>query len=388
MTGKIWVKPEGNMGNRALQYLAAAGIAMQAPGTEIQNILLPEWGMSMPCPEPSPKRSVMTATAFDLDVCGMGDCLARDVVDHVIVNSYPYHIDNYPPRETCRQLIGTAIDGVNAKGFGPTELVCSVRGAEILQAAHPDYLVLPPGYYKSLQERSGLELVFYGQIGNDVYSASLRAAFPAARFIPGVNRGHDFEVLRRSVNIAPSISTFAWLAAWLSEAQRIYLPVGGIFSPVQLPRMMFLPLGEAAYHYTLLPFGRTVDLNKQPAQFALLQDSLARLARPIETGELKQICQRAAALHPPQVLLGGFDPDFYELKYADVAAQVAAGMRSSLHHYLHAGFRQGRQPCAFDQSFYVAMYPDAAMAVAEGHYRDPMHHYQAVGHAKGYRPTP
>jgi hypothetical protein len=31
VTGIIWIKAEGNMGNRALQYLAAAGIAMHAP---------------------------------------------------------------------------------------------------------------------------------------------------------------------------------------------------------------------------------------------------------------------------------------------------------------------------------------------------------------------
>jgi hypothetical protein len=273
VTGIIWIKAEGNMGNRALQYLAAAGIAMHAPDVKIQNILLPEWGMSAP---------------------------------------------------------------------------------------HPDYLVLPPRYYKSLQERSGLELIFYGQIGNDAYSASLRAAFPAARFIPGVNRGHDFEVLRRSVNIAPGISTFAWLAAWLSEA----------------------------YRYTLLPFGKATDLKKQPAQFALLQETLGQLARPVHVPELQQICQRAAALQPPQALLGGFDPDFYALKYPDVAGQLPDRQPSALHHYLHTGFREGRQPFAFDQAFYTGMYPEAAMAVAAGYYRDPLHHYQTTGRTKGYRPTP
>jgi hypothetical protein len=301
VTGIIWIKPEGNMGNRALQYLAAAGIAMHAPDVKIQNILLPEWGMSAP---------------------------------------------------------------------------------------HPDYLVLPPRYYKSLQERSGLELIFYGQIGNDAYSASLRAAFPAARFIPGVNRGHDFEVLRRSVNIAPGISTFAWLAAWLSEAAQIYLPVGGIFNPAQFHRRMFLPLDDPAYRYTLLPFGKATDLKKQPAQFALLQETLGQLARPVHVPELQQICQRAAALQPPQALLGGFDPDFYALKYPDVAGQLPDRQPSALHHYLHTGFREGRQPFAFDQAFYTGMYPEAAMAVAAGYYRDPLHHYQTTGRTKGYRPTP
>ena len=47
-----------------------------------------------------------------------------------------------------------------------------------------------------------------------------------------------------------------------------------------------------------------------------------------------------------------------------------------------------RLPLALDSGFYASTYPDAALAIAEGHYADPLHHYQAVGFAKGYRPLP
>jgi hypothetical protein len=32
------------------------------------------------------------------------------------------------------------------------------------------------------------------------------------------------------------------------------------------------------------------------------------------------------------------------------------------------------------------MYPDAAIAIAEGRFADPIHHYLAVGRAMGYQP--
>lgn len=49
---RIWIDPQGNMGNRALQYLAAEGIRARVPGAEIENINLPEWGIASEHPEP------------------------------------------------------------------------------------------------------------------------------------------------------------------------------------------------------------------------------------------------------------------------------------------------------------------------------------------------
>ncbi len=389
MNGVVHITPRGNFGNRALQYLAALGIQRHAPQVRITNLMLPEIGLDAPAPAPPPKNSVGTGIdGFQLDVAGLADCLTRLVVASVHLEGYPFNLQNYPPRDVARGLIPVLAGGDDAVGFRRHELVCSVRGAEVLHNVHPDYLPLPPGYYRQLRERSGLELVFFGQIGDDPYSATLRAAFPRARFVGGLSPAHDFEVLRRSVNLAPSISTFAWLAAWLSHAERIYLPVGGIFSPVQLPMMGFLPVDDPVFAYTLLPYAKGVDLYDKPARFFFVQEVVETSLRAVTVEEVRGLCSRAAALIGPRPLLSGFDPEFYAAANEDVGSALNQGLRSALHHYLHAGFREGRMPFAFDPSYYASFYPDAAMAIAAGHYTGPLQHYLAVGRGLGYRPLP
>jgi hypothetical protein len=256
-----------------------------------------------------------------------------------------------------------------------------------LENAHPDYIVLPPNYYRMLAERSGLDLVFFGQIGDDPYSDSLRQAFPDARFVVGRNPGYDFEVLRRSCNIAPSVSTFAWLAAWLSEAERIYLPVGGFYNPIQHPRYNFLPVDDPIFEYILLPYSKAVNLRTDPKGFAAQQHLLATHARLASALEVRQICERASLIWPNQPLLRGFDSEYYVTRYADIAAGLANGsLNSALEQYIHDGFRQGREPLKFDGNFYVTSYPDAAMEIAEGRYAGPLDHYLAIGRSKGYAP--
>ncbi len=386
----IWIQPLGNTGNRALQYLVAHGICRHVPAATIENIHLPEWGrVDRRAPPPMTGAATLGKTRYWIDVPGLGNCLRRGVIKTLIIDAYCFNLEHYPPRQEARKLLPAARDGATAEGFGPGDLVCSVRGAEILKSSHPDYVVLPPEYYRMLAERSGLNLVFYGQLGDDPYSQSLREKVPEARFVPGRNPGYDFEVLRRSVNIAPSVSTFAWLAAWLSEAEKVYLPVAGMFSPVQHPLQMYLPLDDPGFEYTLFPFAKMANVWQRPEDFQTMQDVLAHHARPVGAEELRGICARAAAFAPRQPLVGGFDPDHYLANYPDVTDEIERGnCHSALDHYLRTGFRKGWSPVEFNSRYYATTYPDAAMAIAEGHYSDPLHHYTAVGWTKGYRPTP
>jgi hypothetical protein len=386
---KIWINALGNTGNRALQYLAAEGIRRLVPGATIENILLPEWGISAPAPRPPPTIAAFTGDMrFSIDVPGLADCLRRAVVETVAIESYTFHLDHYPPRAEARRLLGPTVGGDGVQGFGPHQLVCSIRGREILTAQHGDYLPLPIGYYRMLIAHSGLEPVFFGQIGDDDYAAALRRQFPGAQFVAGRGAEHDFEVLRRSTNIALSISSFAWLAAWLSEAERIFLPVAGMFSPVQHPDSLFLPLGEPAYEYILLPFAKSIDLFKEPEAFWRQQDVLAAAAKFVDEPALRLILANAGRLGKGRIYAAGFDPAYYLANNADVAATVAAGAQTALNHWLCGGGKEGRRPMEFDPKFYLRGYPDAAMALAEGRYPDALTYHQAVGHAAGHRPVP
>lgn len=73
--------------------------------------------------------------------------------------------------------------------------------------------------------------------------------------------------------------------------------------------------------------------------------------------------------------LPGFDPIYYLYWYPDVRA---AGL-DPLHHFLHHGWKEGRDPSAgFSTSGYLAANPDVA---ASGH--NPLIHFVNSGLAEG-----
>ena len=321
----IHIVPRGNTANRALQYLTAEAMRAECPEAGIENVQLPEWGRLLAQPAPPAARAAHTGrNRYRIDIPGLADCLRRKVVDAVIIDGFTFNLDQYPPRALAKRLLGETPAGAAARGFGARELVCSVRGGEILQGVHPNYLPLPAGYYRMLAEHSGLDLVFYGQLADDAYSRSLREAFPKARFIPGRDPGYDFDMLRRSVHVALAISSFSWLAAWLGEAETIYLPLGGMFNPVQSVDLMFLPLDAPEYRYVLLPYAKMFDIGLDPGRFARQQARLAEQARFIEADAAREIVRRAAPLGLGRALVGGFDPDFYTARYGGCRRRAGA----------------------------------------------------------------
>ena len=384
---QIWICPMGNIGNRGLQYLTAQGIARHVPGAKIRNIHLDMWGLTAPASRPGNDECASTEE-FHIDVEGLADCLRRNVVDAVCIEGYAFHLDHFPPREECRRLFPPTMGNSETQGFGRHELVCSVRGAEILKAIHSDYFPLPPSYYTKLQEEAGLDLVFYGQIGDDPYSQGLRDAFPKARFVPGSDQNRDFEVLRRSANVALSISTFAWLAAWLGEAERIYMPIGGIFSPVQHPDFILTPLDDPAYRFMLLPPVKAVDALEDITRFWLMQDTIGTHARLASIEELRDMLTRARKLGKGKVPVQGFDSAWYLTNDPGAMADVRMGKDTALGRYLSEGYWRGVRHRPFDPLFYASIYPDAAEAVALGHYPDLWTHFMQAGEALGYVPAP
>ncbi len=379
----IWLEPVGNVGNRALQYLAAEGIRRLVPGAVVENVSLPEFpGLHRPAAPPDTDSFVrLGQMRLWLDVPGLADCLRRDVIDAVIMDGFHFRIAHYPPRAACRALLPHM--DVEVDGFGADELVCSVRADEILDGRHGYYFPLPPDYYRLLAEISGLRLVFYGQLGDDPYSVALRAAFPEARFFESRGVAADFEVLRRSRNIALSLSTFAWAAAWLSEAERIFLPVAGFYSPAAENRQDFLAVDDPAFQFVLFPVAESVNIWQAPAKFFRQQAMLAAGMRVVGREEVRAIIERANLVKMPGPFVGGFDPAFYVTQ--DVTLDYG---ETPLAHYMRRGCFEQKYPVRLDDEFYLAAYPEVAVALAECRYLNALHHYVAEGWRLGYRPAP
>jgi hypothetical protein len=377
---RVWILPLGNSANRALQFLVADRLAAAVDGAQVDNIHLPEWSRVAHASHPPGGMSAtlgMSQQRFDLP--GLADCLDRGIIDTVLIKTFPFNLNLYPDLARCRSMLGPAQGTDGVAGFGAGELVCNIRGGEVLRGVHPDYIVLPPAYYRALAERTGLRLVFFGQIANDPYCAQLRAAFPDARFVAGTTPEADFETLRRSRHIAIAVSTFSWLAAWLSEAETIHVPIGGMFSPVQNPVQSYLAADDPRFHFTLLPYARMVDIFAAPAAFAEMQDRLARGMRPLTREATRELCRRAAIFAPHPALLRGFDPCHYLTHCPEAAAAFRDGtVDSPLQHYLDGGDSLRHRAIPFDEAAYLRDRPDAAIDVALGLFADPLHHYLAA----------
>lgn len=383
----IWINPLGNIGNRALQYLTAASIQAHAPEAEIQNIQLDLWGIEQPAPRPPEESLASTGKhVYSVDVAGLGACLRNRQVEAIAIDSYTFHTDHYPDREKCRQLLPPlAVE--NVSGFGPDELVCNIRGGEILRAAHPDYFPLPAKYYKLLAEESGLEPVFYGQIENNPYIAHLRTHFPTSRFIPSRGAAIDFEVLRRSRNIAVAISTFSWLAAWLSEAERVYVPIGGMFNPIQHPNQLYLAPEEPAFRYVLLPITKSASLEDEPSKFWKIQNAIGDFVQFMTAADVDELLRAVRNRPTTRVLTTGFDGAYYCSQYPEAAADVISLRITALGDYLRHG--QARERILpFDAEYYASTYPEAVKAVALGRYPSLLQHYLHEGFQRGYTPQP
>lgn len=382
---KIYIRPMGNVANRALQYLVAKNIQSLTPDSEIENIFLPEWGVDTRCDRvPSARSCTLGWDRYWIDVPGLADCLKRHVIDTLFLDAFCFNIEHFPTRETSRELLRDLQINQPVQGFGMDEIVFNIRGGEVLENVQKDYIVLPKEYYQMIVQDSGLKPVFFGQIGDNEYSKYLKKAFPDARFVEGKGAIHDFEVLRRSFNIAIAVSTFSWLAAWLSHARNIYMPIGGIFNPNQMKLQNFLPIGESSYKFVALPYMEAENLYTNQKDFFEKLDNCARYMKFIDHDDAQKILNRSRNSWASQPIVNGFEEDFYVQNNKKVDSSLYVAELSALQHYIHIGSRLNLRSKAFDEKFYLQRYPDAAYEVGVGEFSTLFEHYIKKGQNLGY----
>jgi len=93
-----------------------------------------------------------------------------------------------------------------------------------------------------------------GQIEEGPYFSRLKELMPHSEFWPSSTPVCDFNTIANARHIASSVSSFSWLAAWLSSsATAIHLPVCGILNPLQRPDVDLLPYPDSRFHYYQFP---------------------------------------------------------------------------------------------------------------------------------------
>lgn len=242
----IILRHGSQMANRMLQYLVAHRLQMKSPSHRITNFAIEEWGMIGPRAAPG-HRTVPKIDQPCFDIALVERLLAEGRLPRLMIRAVPCDIAALPPLTNARACFPAQPAATVNPGAG--DLAIHIRLGDILAPGrHRDYGPLPIGFYRGLVEKTGLNPIFIGQIGEDWYSAALRAAFPGAAFHCG-SVLEDFEALRRARHVAPAVSTFSWMAAWLGEAEAIHLPLSGHLNPRQCPMIDLLPTGDPRYRF-------------------------------------------------------------------------------------------------------------------------------------------
>jgi hypothetical protein len=303
-------------------------------------------------------------------------------INRIHLESLAQHLDNFPAREVCATLFRAAVPDVPA--FGRDQLVIQLPGTARGHAVDSDHPRLPAEFIQEIVAQSGLRPVFIGQAGDTPYVDRLRASFPDAVFLPRRTLPSDLETIRRAPNILPGVSTFGWLAAWLSQAERIYLPLTGFLNPAQFPEIDLLPLEDPRYRFYLFPANYAVPDSEIAAMHASLCGQW-RLMTPAMIAELR--ARRPRFGSPLALFQTHFDEAFYLRQNQAVRDAVAAGgFKNGFEHYRDYGYFERLAPFRLDRAWYGRQYPLAAIEVGQGDFADFHHHYLAIGRQRGYLP--
>lgn len=247
--------------NLMIQYMVAIKLRSMIPHLILSDFNLPDWGISNPFVHPHCyRRRCELSPEHHVEFVRIQYLANTGAFDYFNWHGYGQRMDNFPQREICRSLFHR--NDIEGENFGDDFVVCPIRGAEVLTAVHPGYPVVPADFYEDVISTSGLRPVFIGQISDNIYTSELRRRFPDAIFIPSMGPIGDFQTIRNSANIILSISTFAWLAAWLSDAKTIVMPLFGIFDRKSFPYHDLVPIADDRYSFFDFPAQEAVRLEQ------------------------------------------------------------------------------------------------------------------------------
>jgi hypothetical protein len=230
-----------------LQLVLATAIADRVAGLEIAGYDIPLWGL-----RGAPARAgwLPSLKGHHVDADLIVRLYRSGLLTEARLTGLGFRCEAYGPPARYHDLFPPKAP---ARKFGRDVLLIHIRAGDVLHDVHPHYGPLPHAYYERVISETGLRPVFCGQLDDNPYTTALRARFPDAEFLQQGSVAEDFETLRAAANLVCSIGTFSWMAAWLSGADRVFLPVAGMFNPDQRPDVNLLPIGDARYIFHAFP---------------------------------------------------------------------------------------------------------------------------------------
>jgi hypothetical protein len=289
----IRIRPFGRMANLMGQLMFCLELQRRCrQPIDIEGHDIPDWKLKAPTSDAS--RSELS----------IGDHLTRlgpvrwmiDVFRPALV-----HMDGLAWRESNFST--------DLKDFFPFEepertisddtLLVHVRSGDVSVASHPLYGPLPLSYFRYLAQATGLKLAFIGELDDTDYVHSLRRAFPSATYLTGGTPRDDFQTIRSARNVAIGVSSFSWLAAYLSpKAEHIHVPLAGHFDPLAAPKSDLIPIRDRRFVVHRVPRlawdKRHRDYDADAAVFA--EVSRANLVA-LKSGAFCRTLPRSARIH-------------------------------------------------------------------------------------------
>lgn len=248
----IHIDKVGGLGNTMFQYMFAKRLASLVPGAVIGDLDIPEFGIQLSHLE-TPEFELQLPSVHQVDLLELAHLLNSGVYDGLRMSAFVQRLEYYPDRAETATLFPRTCE-VDAGPVGAGTLVINVRAKEILRDVHEDYGPVPVDFFAQIAESTGLEPVIVGQLGDDDYSEAIRRRFAGCTILESVSPASDFELLRSAHSVVIGVSTFSWLATWLSPlTQQVFVPVSGIFNPAQRPDIDLLPLRDERYRFFEFP---------------------------------------------------------------------------------------------------------------------------------------
>ena len=386
MSGSVFhLEPMGRLANLMIEYMVALKFADMVSDCRISNLSIPVWGIDH-ASVASPGPVAVERRQQHIDLAVLADQTRSGQIRRVEWTGFGQRMENFLPPERYQDTFVSPFN--SPMGFGPNYLVCPIRAEDILHGPNPEYVLTPVEFYRDIAEMTGLTPVFIGQTHPNPYMDRIKTAFPNAIFrAPQDNTLVDFETIRQSRNVVIGVSTYSWLAAWLSRSvDSIYLAVNGLFNPMQKPQVNLLPFGDPRFKFFLFPINYAMPLERH----AEVHRRIAPFWRQMSHEALRQQFNDAPRFERDlDQALAVFDEAFYLDTNGDVAAVARnLGPAFARSHYTRHGFQERRLPMRLDPVWYASQYPLAAFEVAQGDYAEFAHHYMAIGRARGYRPCP
>jgi hypothetical protein len=352
----IVIRHRGNLANKMLQYMGALTLASTIKDCEVVNVSIPEWGIEIPDDTQNQlffeNIDLWSWDAFRPHLHELSAAANQNQSIRIMMADHLQRMEFFRERAFYNHIFPNV--GPLEHKFTEDDLVINIRTAEILSGV-PHYPILPIAFYEDIISKTGKTPIFIGQLNSSEYVRRLKQCFPQATFIESRGARADFDLLRSAKNIVVAVSTFSWLAAWLSDAQNIILPLSGFFNPSHHREIDLLPTDDIRYRFFLFPLNYGLPEQESLHHHQRMKGQWKEISR----NQVSLLKSGAPFLRPPRENYDGGLP-----------ARSARGVQIT-----------------FDPVWYAHEYIDAAMEISEGWFEDPLHHYLEVGRLRGYLPT-